>query len=72
MMRKGRRAAEKIGKGISIGSKREIVTTMGPVRFMVWSLLFSRGGPLGVVPLMRMVTTVMTTMMMMMAAQTYL
>ena len=72
MMRKGRRAAEKIGKGISIGSKREIVTTMDPAWFMVRSLLFSRGGPLGIVPLMRMVTTVMTTVMMMMAAQTYL
>ena len=74
-MGKGRKAVEKIGKGISIGSKREIVTTMGPVRFMVWSLLFSRGGLLGVVLLMRTVTTATMTMMMMiiaMAAQNYL
>jgi len=33
---------------------------MGSVGFMVWSLLFSRGGLLGVVLLMRTVTTVMT------------
>ena len=49
---------------------------MGPVWFIVQLLLFSTGGLLGVVPLMRTVTTVMTTMMMMtaiaMAVQSYL
>ena len=44
---------------------------MGPVWFIVQSLLFSRDGPLGVVPLMRTVTTATTTMVTMMAAQTY-
>ena len=38
---------------------------MGPVWFIVQSLTFSRGGLLGVVPLMRTVTTAtMMTMMM--------
>ena len=50
---------------------REIVTTMGPAWFVVQSLLFSRGGPLGVVLLMRTVTTTMTMMISAMAAQTY-
>ena len=48
---------------------------MGPTWFTVQSLLFSRGGLLGVVPLMRMVTTTTTTTMTMiiaMAAQTYI
>jgi len=45
---------------------------MGPAWFMVQLLIFNSGGPLGVVPLMRTVTTVMTTMMIVMAAQTYL
>ena len=47
---------------------------MGPVWFIVLSLLFSRGGLLGVVLLMRTVTTTMTVMMMIleMAAQAYL
>ena len=62
-------------QGVSIGGKTEIVTTMGPVWFIVQSLLFSRGGLLGVVLLMRTVTTTtatMMTVMTMMAAQTYL
>ena len=70
-MGRGRRALEKMGNRSSVGSKREIVTTMGPVWFIVQSLLFSRGGPLGTVPLMGMVTTATTTMMTM-AAQAYL
>ena len=46
---------------------------MGPAWFVVQLLLFSRGGPLGVVPLMKMVTTMTTTMMTIaMAVQTYL
>jgi len=45
---------------------------MGLVWFVVRLLLFSRGGLLGVVPLMRMVTTVMTTMTIVTTAQTYL
>ena len=68
--KKGSRKDGKQEQGVSIGSKREIVTTMGPTWFTVQSLLFSRGGLLGVVPLMRMVTTMTTTMMM--AAQTYI
>ena len=64
------RKDRKLKQGVSIGDKRETVTTMGPAWFMAQSLLFSRGGPLGIVPLMRMVT--ITTMMTMMAAQTYL
>ena len=71
----GKKSSKKDRKqeqGVSIGSKREIVTTMGPVWFMVQSLLFSRGGPLGVVQLMKTVTTAMTMMMIAMAAQTYL
>ena len=59
-------------QGFSIRSKREIATTMGLAWFMVQLLIFNSGGPLGVVPLMRTVTTVMTTMMIVMAAQTYL
>ena len=64
-------------EGVFTGSKREIVTTMGPVWFIVQLLPFSRGGLLGVVPLMRTVTTatMMTMMMIMiiaMAVQTYL
>ena len=31
-------------EGVFTGSKREIVTTMGPAWFIVQSLLFSRGG----------------------------
>ena len=59
-------------QGVSIGGKTEIVTTMGPAWFMVQSLLFSRGGLLGVVPLMRTVTTAMMMIIIAMAAQNYL
>ena len=49
---------------------------MGPVWFMVQLLIFSRGGLLGIVPLMRMVTIAVTMMMVKtaiaMAVQTYL
>ena len=48
-------------------------TTMGPAWFLIQSLIFRRGELLGVVPLMRMVTTMTTTMMTIaMAVQTYL
>ena len=71
--KKGSRKDRKQEQGVSIGSKREIVTTMGPAQFMIQSLIFSRGGPLGVVPLMRTVTTATMTMMnIAMAAQTYI
>ena len=50
-------------QGVSIGDKRETVTTMGPAWFMAQSLLFSRGGLLGTVLLMRTVTTTTMTMM---------
>ena len=66
------RKDRKLKQGVSIGDKRETVTTMGPAWFMAQSLLFSRGGLLGIVPLMRMVTTAMMTMNTVMAAQTYL
>ena len=63
VMGKGRRAIEKVEKkkqGVSIGRKREIVTTMDKAWFVVQSLIFSSGGSLGsVVLLMMMVTTAM-------------
>ncbi|MFV1078758.1 hypothetical protein, partial [Klebsiella pneumoniae] len=68
---KGGRKDRKQKQGVLIGSKREIITTMGPTWFMVQLLLFSTSGLLGVVALMRTVTTATTTMMMMMPAQTY-
>ena len=70
--KKRNRKDRKWEQGVSIGRKREIVTTMGAAWFVVQSLLFSRGGLLGIVPLMRMVTTVMMMMILVMAAQTYL
>ena len=49
-------------EGVFTGSKREIVTTMGPVWFIVQSLIFSSGGSSGiVVPLM--MTTVTTVIL---------
>ena len=60
VMGKGRRAI-KIGKkkqGVFVGSKREIVTTMDPVWFVVQSLIFSSDGFLGIaVPLMTTTVT---------------
>jgi len=61
-MGKGGRAIEKIRNRSkeSVGSKREIVTTMGPEWFVVQSLIFSSGGSLGGgVLLMMTVTTAM-------------
>jgi len=65
------RKDRKLKQGVSIGDKRETVTTRGPAWFMAQSLLFSRGGPLGIVPLMRTVIIAMMTMNIAMAAQTY-
>ena len=62
-MGKGRRAIEKIEKkkqGVSIGSKREIVTTMDPAWFVVQSLIFCSGGSSRTVVLLT-TTTVTTT-----------
>ena len=69
-MGKGRRAIEKIEKkkqGVSIGSKRQIVTTMDPEWFIAQSLIFSSGGSLGIVETMRRMATMTTTNMTMMA-----
>ena len=63
-MGKGRREIEKIGKkrqGVSIGNKREIVTTMDPAWFIVQSLIFSSGGSSGIVVLLTMTTAITTT-----------
>ena len=66
-MGKGRRTIEKIGKkqqGVFIGSKRDIVTTMDPARFVVQPLIFNSGGSSGVVVLL---TAMMAATMVMMA-----
>ena len=70
-MGKGRWAVEKVGNRTrSLYRKqegdREIVTAMCPAWFVVQLLLFSRGGLLGTVLLMRTVTTTTMTMMTMM------
>ena len=58
--KKGDRKDRKQEQGVSIGSKREIVTIMGPTWFVVEQLIFSSGGSLGiVVPLMMMAMIVM-------------
>ena len=53
--KKGDRRDRKEKRGLLIGRKREIVTTMGPTWFAVQSLIFSSGRSLGIVfPLMIM------------------
>ena len=50
--KKGNRKDRKWKQGVCVGSKREIVTTMGSMWFVGQSLIFSSGGSSGVVVLL--------------------